>query len=177
LNSAAARAVSTGQISQQFVAGALHIVFGGYIAHPNLPSYLGTWEELVQALLNNPKQPLLLQPLTERKGPQPDPWSPASALLVVAAGLKDIVSRLQEGQKSQLGTATIGAADDWEDWYCGNGPRPGPHVIETAGEMLAFAGTLGAGALRSAIVREAGILLEKSFGAAEEPAQVTSIAS
>jgi hypothetical protein len=43
--------------------------------------------------------------------------------------------------------------------------------------MLAFAGTLGAGALRSGIVREAGILLEKSFGAAEEPAQVTSIAS
>ncbi|HWO37497.1 MAG TPA: hypothetical protein VNO32_52640 [Candidatus Acidoferrum sp.] len=43
--------------------------------------------------------------------------------------------------------------------------------------MLAFAGTLGAGALRSGIVREAGILLEKSFGAADEPAQVTSIAS
>jgi hypothetical protein len=43
--------------------------------------------------------------------------------------------------------------------------------------MLAFAGTLGAGGLRSGIVREAGISLEKSFGAAEEPAQVTSIAS
>ena len=115
--------------------------------------------------------------MSERKGPQPDPWSSACALFVVAAGLKDIVSRLPEGQKSQLGTAIIGAADDWEDWYCGNGPRPGPHVIETAGEMLAFAGALGAGALRSGIVREAGILLEKSFGAAEEPAQVTSIAS
>jgi hypothetical protein len=154
------------------------------MAHPNLPSYLGTWEELVQALLNNPflgsgrgPQPHLLQSLTERKRPQADPWSPASALFVVAAGLKDIVSRLPEGQKSQLGTAILEAADDWEDWYCGNGPRPGPHVIETAGEILAFAGTLEAGALRSGIVREAGILLEKSFGAGEEPAQVTSIAS
>ena len=103
--------------------------------------------------------------------------SPGCALFVVAAGLKDIVSRLPEGQKSQLGTATIGAADDWEDWYCGNGPRPGPHVIETAGEMLAFAGTLGAGGLRSGIVREAGILIEKSFAAAEGPAQDTSVAS
>ena len=54
---------------------------------------------------------------------------------------------------------------------------PGPHVIATAGEMLAFAGTWGPVGLRSGIVREAGVLLEKSFRAAEEPAQVTSIAS
>jgi hypothetical protein len=184
LNSAGARAVLTGRISEQFVAGALPVLFGGDMAHPNLPSYLGTWEELVQALSNKPflgsgraRQPQLLHSLTERKGPQPDPWSPACALFVVTAGLKDIVSRLPEGQKSQLGTAIMGAADDWEDWYCGNGPGPGPHVIETAGEMLAFAGTLGAGGLRSGIVREAGILLEKSFGAAQEPAQGTSVAS
>jgi hypothetical protein len=184
LNSAGARAVLTGRISEQFVAGALPVLFGGDMAHPNLPSYLGTWEELVQALSNKPflgsgraRQPQLLHSLTERKGPQPDPWSPACALFVVTAGLKDIVSRLPEGQKSQLGTAIMGAADDWEDWYCGNGPGPGPHVIETAREMLAFAGTLGAGGLRSGIVREAGILLEKSFGAAQEPAQGTSVAS
>jgi hypothetical protein len=37
----------------------------------------------------------------------------------------------------------MGAAHHWEDWYCGNGPGPGPHLIETAGELLAFAGTLG----------------------------------
>ena len=69
----------------------------------------------------------------------------------MAAGLKDIVSRLPEGQKSQLGTAIMEAAHDWEDWYCGNGPGPGPHVIETAGELLAFAGTQGAGGLRRGI--------------------------
>jgi hypothetical protein len=153
------------------------------MAHPNLPPYLGTWDELVQALLHNPllgsgRTPLShLQSHTERLNPEPSPWSPASALFVVAAGLKDIVSRLPEGQKSQLGTAINQATDDWEDWYCGNGPRPGPHVVDTAGQLLAFAGTLEAGALRSGIVREAGILLEKSFAPAEQSAQVTSIAS
>jgi hypothetical protein len=50
--------------------------------------------------------------------------------------------------------------------------------MQTAGELLAFAGALEAGALRTNIVREAGTLLEKSFGAVgEQPAQVTSIAS
>jgi len=154
------------------------------MAH-DLPPYLGTWDELVRALLNNPFLGSGHTPVThalkahsERLNPEPSPWSPASALFVVAAGLKDIVSRLPEGPKSQIGSAIISAADDWEDWYCGNGPRPGPHVMQTAGELLAFAGTLEAGALRTNIVREAGTLLEKSFGAVgEQPAQVTSIAS
>src|ERR1700693_3770468 len=110
-----------GPVSQQFVAAALHILFGGYVAHPNLPSYLGTWEELVKALSNNPfvgsgraPQPHLLHSLTERKGPQPDLWSPASALFVVAAGLKDMVSRLPEGPEEStwngdyLGRLTTG---------------------------------------------------------------------
>lgn len=84
---------------------------------------------------------------SERLQPQPQPWSPASALFVVAAGLKDIASRLPKGQEG-LGSAISQAAADWEDWYCGNGPRPLPHVTETAGELLAFAGTLEASALR-----------------------------
>jgi hypothetical protein len=155
------------------------------MANPNLPPYLGSWDELVQALLHNPflgsgrgPHPHLLQTHLERMGPVPDPWSPASSLFVVAAALKDVVSRLPEGQKSQLGTAISQAAADWEDWFCGNGPRPRPHVIETAGELLAFAGTLEAGALRTGIVREAGTLLEKSYGAAQsESGQVRSIAS
>jgi hypothetical protein len=155
------------------------------MAHPTLPSYLGTWDELVQALLQNPflgsgRSPLshLLQSRAERPEPQPSPWSLPSALFVVAAGLKDIVSRLPEGANTQIGGAIMQAVDDWEDWYCGNGPRPGPHVMQTVGELLAFAGTLEAGALRTNIVREASSLTEKSFGAAgEQPAQVTSIAS
>jgi hypothetical protein len=100
LNSAGARAVLTGQISQQFFAGAHCPNFLEMICL-TLPSYLGTWEELVQALLNIPflgssraQQPHLLHPPTERKRPQPDSWSSAYALFVVAAGLKDIVSRL-----------------------------------------------------------------------------------
>ena len=76
------------------------------MAHPNLPPHPGTWEELVKALSNNPflgsgraPQPHLPHSLTERK----DPWSPASALFVVAAGLKDIVSRLPEGPEESTG--------------------------------------------------------------------------
>jgi hypothetical protein len=120
----------------------------------------------------------MLRSLSERSGPQPDPWSAASALFVVAAGLRDIVSRLPQGQESPLGSAIVAAVDDWDEWYCGNGPHPRPHVIETAGELLAFANTLEAGMLRTNIVRQAGTLLQKSFGAMEkQSAEVTSIAS
>jgi hypothetical protein len=152
------------------------------MAHPTLPPYLGTWDELVQALLNNPflgsgRTPISHLMKTQSEGPDPHPWTPATALFVVAAGLKDIVSRLPEGGKSQLGSALNQAVDDWDEWYCGNGPRPGPHVMQTAGELLAFAGTLEAGSLRTNIVRQAGTLLEKSFGAVGQAAQVTSIAS
>ena len=85
------------------------------MAHPNLPSYLGTWEELVKALSNNPfvgsgraPQPHLLHSLTERKGPQPDPWSPASALFVVAAGLKE--HRISSPRGAEEST---GNGDNW----------------------------------------------------------------
>jgi hypothetical protein len=153
------------------------------MAHPTLPSYLGTWDELVQALLQNPllgsgRTPLShLQSRADRLNPEPSPWFVAPALFIVAAGLKDIVSRLPEGATSQIGTVVTQAVDDWEDWYCGNGPRPGPHVMQTAGELLAFAATLEAGSLRTNIVREASSLMEKSFDAVAAPAQVTSIAS
>jgi hypothetical protein len=111
---------------------------------------LGTWEELSQG---TPKQPLLGKRSRSATSftPFPDRAKGTSAGSLVA-GLRSLRSgcRTQRqrissprGQKSQLGTAIIGAADDWEDWHCGNRPRPGPHVIETAGEMLAFAGTLG----------------------------------
>lgn len=155
------------------------------MSQANLPPYLGSWEHLVRELLNNPflgsgggPHPHLLQSASQRRGPVPDPWSPASALFVVAAGLRDIVSRMPEGQGSAMGAAVIQAADDWEDWFCGNGPRPRPHVVEAAGELLAFASTLESGTLRTNIVREAGTLLEKSFGVpVQQPAEITSIAS
>jgi hypothetical protein len=149
---------------------------------PVLPPYLGTWDELLQALLHNPflgsgGGPRPLMQAYENSNPQPQPWSPASALFVMAAALKDVVSRLPEGQNSQLGSAISEAVEDWDDWYCGNGPRPRPHVVETAGELLAFAGTLEAGSLRANIVRQAGVMLEKSFGAEQGQAEVTAIAS
>jgi hypothetical protein len=149
---------------------------------PTLPPYLGTWDELLQALLHNPflggggSRPLL-RSYDEKMGPQPQPWSPATALFVMAAALKDVAARLPEGQNSQFGNAITQAVDDWDDWYCGNGPRPGPHVIETAGELLAFANNLQAGSLRTGIVRQAGTLIEQSFGAQQEQSEVTSIAS
>jgi len=155
------------------------------MAHPTLPPYLGTWDELVQALLNNPflgsgggPHPHLLQSLSERMRPRPEPSSPACALFVLAAALKDVASRLPEGQQGPLGSAIAQATDDWDEWYCGNGPRPNPHVVETVGELLGFAGALEPGSLRAGIAAEAGALLQKSFGAAGiGGATVTSIAS
>lgn len=155
------------------------------MANPNLPPYLGSWDELVQALLHNPflgsgggPHPHLLQSLSERMRPRTEPSSPATALFVMAAALKDVASRLPDGQQSAIGNAIAQAADDWDEWYCGNGPRPNPHVVETVGELLAFAATLESGSLRAGIAAEAGALLQKSFGATGVgAAEVTSIAS
>jgi hypothetical protein len=149
------------------------------MAHPTLPSYLGTWEELVQALLHNPFLGSGRGPRTHAdelmKGPHPDPWSPTASLLVMAAGLRDIAAHLPEGQRG-LGSAILQTVADWEDGICPP-PRPKPHVILAAVELLAFAETVEAGGLRSALVREAGAIMEKSFaGETGKSTQVTAIA-
>jgi hypothetical protein len=152
------------------------------MANPSLPPYLGTWEELVQALLHNPflgggrgPHPHALEALKERLGPAPDPWSPTASLLVLAASLRDLASHLPEGQKG-LGAAISQTVADWEDGICPP-PRPRPHVIAAAVELLAFADTIEAGSLRTNMVREAGTILEKSFATGGQGKQVTSIAS
>jgi hypothetical protein len=155
------------------------------MAKPNLPPYLGTWDELVQALLNNPflgsgggPRTHFLEALSRRTESASAAPSAAASLFVMAAALKDVAARLPEGQEGTIGSAIVDAADDWEDWYCGNGPRPLPHVVETAAELFALASTLEVGTLRDSVVSEAGTLLQKSFGAGRgEEVEITSIAS
>ena len=154
------------------------------MSHPNLPPYLGSWEELINKLLHNPylgsgawppPGPHPPQTHLERSEPQPSPWLPAANLIVLAAAVKDIASRLPESQKSLAGAISAAVAD-WEDGICPP-PRPHPHVIAAAVEVLALASTLEKSGLRSSLVREAGTILQKSFAAVEEKAAaVTAIA-
>jgi hypothetical protein len=109
------------------------------MSHPNLPPYLGSWEELINKLLHNPylgsgawppPGPHPPQTHLERSEPQPSPWLPAANLIVLAAAVKDIASRLPESQKSLAGAISAAVAD-WEDGICPP-PRPHPHVIAAA---------------------------------------------
>lgn len=153
------------------------------MSQPNLPPYLGSWDELIKALLLNPflgsggspHGPHPPQTHHERSDPQPSPWSPAANLILLTAAIRDIASHLPDSQKPLAG-ALSAVATDWEDGICPP-PLPHPHVVAAAVEVMALASTLEKGGLRSALVREAGIILQKSFEAVEEKAAaVTAIA-
>jgi len=156
------------------------------MSQPTLPPYLGSLEELIQALLHNPYlgsgrggRPHLHQAQVELN-PQPLPPSPSpgTALFVSAIAMRDIASRMSDGANNPIANAVGQAVADWEDWYCGTPPQPHPHVLGTVVELLGFAASLAPGSLRNGLAQEAGTLLQKSFGtAAAKPVAVTSIAS
>ena len=151
------------------------------MSHPTLPPYLGSWEELIEKLLHNPylgsgggPRPRPHQTHIEEFGPQPDPWSPTASLLVMVAAFKDIAARLPESQKP-VASALRAAAEDWEDGICPP-PRPRPHVIAAAVELLALASSLKEGSVRNSLVRESSAILEKSFSAEENATSLAAIA-
>jgi len=100
-------------------------------------------------------------------GSGPNPWqeqSPAVALFVSGAALKQVASKLPEGQaKKDLLSAAQQSVTDWEDDYCGTPPRPLPS-IELANALAVFGNSLGEGALRTLVLEEAGQLVQKGLG-------------
>jgi hypothetical protein len=89
----------------------------------------------------------------------------ARALFITGIALKQVAANLPEGHA--LASAVDRAIADWEDDYCGTPPRPLP-TLELAVSLAAFASSLQAGNLRSAIQVMAGQLAQKAFG--PEPA-------
>ena len=100
---------------------------------------------------------------------------PVANLIVLTAAVKNIAAHLPESQKP-IAAALTSAAADWEDGICPP-PRPRPHVLVAAVEVLALASTLEQGTLRTALAHEAGTILEKSFAATgERPTALSAIA-
>jgi hypothetical protein len=100
-------------------------------------------------------------------GSGPNPWqnhSPAVALFVSGAALKQVASKLPDGPaRKDLLSAAQQSIADWEDDYCGTPPRPLPS-IELAGALAVFANNLGEGTLRTLVLEEAGQLAQKGLG-------------
>jgi len=96
------------------------------------------------------------------EGSQASRSEDARALFITGIALKQVAANLSEGDA--LASATDQAIADWEDDYCGTPPRPLP-ALALAASLAAFASTLQAGNLQTAIQEEAGRLARKAFGA------------
>ena len=94
----------------------------------------------------------------------------ARSLFITGIALKQVAANLHEG--AALASAADQAIADWEDNYCGTPPRPVP-TLALAVSLAAFAGTLQAGNLQTAIQEEAGRIAQKAFAvtpaATEQP--------
>jgi hypothetical protein len=111
------------------------------VSNPTLPAYLGSWDELVRALLNNPflggGSPQPHVQATVRTDPQPIPWVSAepvpvpwrtvAASIIALLGTKQVAGNLPEGQIKLEMTLDVekAIADIIDDW-CGTRPRPWP---------------------------------------------------
>lgn len=140
------------------------------MSHPTPPPYLGSWEELVQALLHNPylgsgrEGPLGTEAEVRRTGGQAVTLSPAVSLFVSGIGMKEIASKVSDTKlKNEISQAADQAIADWEDDYCGTPPHPNPRAFVVAAELSAFAASLQEGSLQTEVLRIAGQIVQKTF--------------
>jgi len=153
---------------------------------PLLPPYLGSWNDLMRALLHDPflgspHRHLHTAMLQARSAsdpmpgwvagdPEPTPWLPAAVShLVRLASLKAAASSLSQASRAHLTSqidASIAAYID-EDicppprrWPF-PGPPPGPLAV--ASELAMVANSLAEGSLRTDLLRVSGQIVEKAL--------------
>jgi len=148
---------------------------------PTLPPYLGSWDELVKALLNNPFLgsgqggfPPRANAEMFREGgavmdPQPSPWRPAMAASFFTSliAMKQVASHLgSEGRA--FNQAVDQAIEDLLDDFCGTPPHipPSPGPLAVGVELIAFARALPEGELRNTILFVGGKIVQRSVGVA-----------
>ena len=156
---------------------------------PWLPPYLGTWQDLINSLLHDPF-------LGSRRGhgfpygvaapmyepnpspwrnaePSPSPWSPAVSLLMSAISMKEVASKLPDGElRNDIGKRADHAISMFIDDYCGTPPRripwpwpgPPPWVYSIVSELAMAANSFQEGSLRNEILHVAGQIAQKAFG-------------
>ncbi|WP_157131075.1 hypothetical protein [Burkholderia savannae] len=154
---------------------------------PWLPPYLGSWDDLVKALLHNPSlgggHPHHLRAhLAARASeppptpwfaadPEPNPWSPATSFLISAIGLNQVARQMPEGQpRRDLSRSVDVAIADFIDDWCGTRPPgrpwpwPGPNPLTaTLVSELGVAAQSFDGAMREEVLQVAGRIVQKSF--------------
>ncbi|SRR5712692_1281647 len=145
------------------------------MSNPTLPPYLGTWDELLQALLHNPflgsgsggiPPRTHLEELRSIQPTSVNPHSPAASLIFSAIGTKLTAGRISDAKlRNEMISAASQSLADYEDEFCGTPPRPHPWVFVLAIELTSFANTLPQGNLQTEILNVAGQLIQKSFGA------------
>lgn len=172
------------------------------MSHQQLPPYLGSWEELVKALLHNPflgsgaGGP---QRLAERQSmsagfPNPDDTTVShhpprpnefTSLLLAQISLRQAATRLSKEQGNEVIARIDQTVADEIDFICGNGipvivgfhppPPPPPYWTFSAvvSELTLIANTMQEGGLRNEVERVAGVLLEAGLKNAQvAPARV-----
>jgi hypothetical protein len=150
------------------------------MSNPQLPPYLGSWEELVKALLHNPflgGGGRRIASRMQEDYPNPDDTTVShhpprpnelTALLLGQISLRQSATRLPKEQGSEVVTQIDAAIADEIDFICGTGPilgRFGPHppkgtVIAVVSELNLIANNMQEGGLRTEVERLATNLLE-----------------
>jgi len=106
-----------------------------------------------------------------------DPIAQAGALVLSGIALKQVAAKMPALQ-APVGQALTSAADqamsDWEDDYCGTPPRPLP-TLALAVSLAAFASTLQAGGLQTAIQHEASRIAQRAFAPAQQAGSPASV--
>jgi len=154
---------------------------------PALPPYLGSWDDLVNALLHDPflgsgrgGRPHLTHTVASEMlrmgaggspvaGPRPEPWSPASAFISLVS-LRVVAEQMPEGREAQyLGEFANRAIAELIDDYCGTHPRPWPWpgpppwVFQIVSELAIAANAMQAGDLREGLMATAGTLAQRGL--------------
>ncbi len=149
---------------------------------PSFPPYLGSYEDIVNALLHNPlwgsghvghiphvqaeADELNPQPLPPRAGPgDPDPWRNAAVrYLATLVNLRELSRAItDQDTRGQLAQSAETGIQAFLDDFCGTPPRripwpwpgPPPWVALLAVELTAAANTQ-TGALREGLMEVAG---------------------
>ncbi|HTS65702.1 MAG TPA: hypothetical protein VMH28_26950 [Candidatus Acidoferrales bacterium] len=153
---------------------------------PWVPPYLGSWEQLIDAVLHDPtlgsgrgKRPYVthLDAFEENRyadPPPPRPWTPAASYLLSAISTLVAAESLPDGaQKTEVIGRANQVIDDFIDDFCGTPPHPwpfpwpwpgpAPWVMPVVSELTVIANGFQQGAMRDAVQAAAGKMLQKAL--------------
>jgi hypothetical protein len=149
------------------------------MSNPWLPPYLGSWEDLMAALLHDPylggwRRPnIVLQTHANTAAEPLSGWPAAVASLVGAVSLRDVASSLPDGRaKEELVMRVDQAISRFID-DCGTiyrhplpWPPPGPVADGIASELAIIANVLPNGRARDGIIEVAGRIVQNAVESA-----------